>query len=115
MSYLVTAPLVIAKDQAGKLHHMYANSVIPWLNSEQREHFLSLGLVEELDTPEFDEPDTEGGSGDDSAPDTGGSEPGVKPPRSGSEKAWREYAVSQGHDQATVDGLSKQELIELLG
>jgi cytochrome c oxidase cbb3-type subunit 2 len=49
-------PLVVAKDAAGKLHHHYqgggfgANSgaIIPWLNDEQRQHFLRHKLVEEI-------------------------------------------------------------------
>lgn len=44
----VVAPLVIAKDQTGKLHHAYCGSLLGWLNDEQREHFLRRGLVEEI-------------------------------------------------------------------
>lgn len=46
--YRVICPLVIAKDQAGRLHHAYKGSVLGWLNDEQREHFLRKGLVEEI-------------------------------------------------------------------
>lgn len=49
MSYLVTAPCVIARDQDGKLHHRYEGNVIAWLSDEQAEHFLSTGLVERTD------------------------------------------------------------------
>lgn len=49
MSYQVVAPLVIAKDQAGKLQYVYEGGVIPWLSDEQAEHFLSSGLVVETD------------------------------------------------------------------
>jgi hypothetical protein len=51
-------PLVIAKDRDGKLHHYYNQpiggsilygSCIPWLNAEQRDHFLRIGLVEEIE------------------------------------------------------------------
>ncbi|WP_136245913.1 hypothetical protein [Mycobacterium intracellulare] len=48
--YRVICPLVIAKDQTGKLHHAYRGSLLAWLNAEQREHFLRLGLIEELDS-----------------------------------------------------------------
>ena len=47
--YRVTAALVIAKDQTGRLHHIYYGDWIPWLNDEQRGHFLRLGLVEEIE------------------------------------------------------------------
>lgn len=61
--YRVVCPLVIAKDQAGKLHHAYKGSMLAWLNDEQREHFLRKGLVEELpvdDAPEMPSSDTVG-------------------------------------------------------
>jgi hypothetical protein len=47
-AYLVTAPLVIAKDAEGKLHHCYEGAVIPWLSIEQRDAWLRLKLIEEL-------------------------------------------------------------------
>lgn len=48
--YRVLCPLVIAKDQTGKLHHAYRGSMLAWLNDEQRTHFLNKGLIEELDS-----------------------------------------------------------------
>ncbi|GFG72697.1 hypothetical protein [Mycobacterium botniense] len=49
--YRVIAPLVVAKDQTGRNHHVYAGGWLPWLDDEQRAHFLAHGLVEEVDTP----------------------------------------------------------------
>jgi hypothetical protein len=67
MAYRVLVPLVIAKNQAGKLIYHWgpgssghghivadndpsaAGPIIAWLNDEQREHFLRNGLVEEID------------------------------------------------------------------
>ncbi len=46
--YVVRAPLVIAKDQTGKLHHAYRGSQLAWLNPEQAQHFVRKGLVEEI-------------------------------------------------------------------
>jgi cytochrome c oxidase cbb3-type subunit II len=52
-----TVPLLVVKDETGRLHHHYNQaisgsvsygSIIPYLNNEQREHFLRLGLVEEI-------------------------------------------------------------------
>ena len=50
--YRVTAALVIARDQVGRLHHCYRDSRIAWLNDEQRQHFLNKGLVELIDEAE---------------------------------------------------------------
>lgn len=47
MSYLVTAPCVVAKDQDGRLHHVYEGGVIQWLSDEQATHFLGAELVVE--------------------------------------------------------------------
>jgi cytochrome c oxidase cbb3-type subunit 2 len=52
--YRVTAALVVAKDQSGRLHHTYCGDWISWLNDEQRGHFLRLGLVEEIDNESAD-------------------------------------------------------------
>ncbi|APE17764.1 hypothetical protein BOH72_23380 [Mycobacterium sp. WY10] len=54
VAYRVIAPLVLAKDQQGRVHHYYSaesragDSIIPWLSDEQAEHFLNEGLVEKI-------------------------------------------------------------------
>lgn len=56
-------PLVVAKGRDGKLHHHYQHAsrganggpLIPWLNDEQREHFLSKGLVVEVSEHEAEQ------------------------------------------------------------
>jgi hypothetical protein len=47
--FLVTAPLVVAKDVEGHLRHAYQGSRLGWLNDEQRDHFLSKGLVTRIE------------------------------------------------------------------
>lgn len=62
MAYKLLAPMVPVKDARGVIHHHYLNGggpadsgpIIPFLNDQQRAHFLGLGLVEEI-TP--DHPD----------------------------------------------------------
>jgi hypothetical protein len=102
MAYLVTSPLVVAKDQTGFNRHYYHGAVIPWLNDEQREHFLSHGLVEEIA---------------DKAAEKIAPEGAVKPAKTAPVEKWVEYGVTQGHDRGELDALakqSKQDLIELL-
>lgn len=69
MSYVVDAPLVLARDQEGRVHHRYQGAVIDWLSDEQAEHFLGLGLVHKVgDEPAADpsEPDSaDAGNGGD--------------------------------------------------
>lgn len=47
MTYLVTAPVVLAVDQGGQTHHVYAGGAIDWLSDDQRAYFLAEGLVSE--------------------------------------------------------------------
>jgi cytochrome c oxidase cbb3-type subunit II len=46
--FRVTAALVCAKGYDGRLTHCYRGTLLDWLNDEQREHFLRMGLVEEI-------------------------------------------------------------------
>ncbi|WP_260737024.1 hypothetical protein [Mycobacterium sp. SMC-2] len=46
--YRVTCALVIPKDRDGRLHHRYKGELLDYLNDEQRERFLRMGLVEEI-------------------------------------------------------------------
>jgi hypothetical protein len=102
MAYLVTAPLVYAKDETGRVHHCYQGAVIPRLNDQQREHFLRLGLVEEIAVQAAPEPQ----------PIT---EAGRKPLKAAPVEAWVEYAVSQGLSRDEAKAKTKQELIDALG
>lgn len=61
MSYQVTCPLVLAKDKEGKVHERYEGAVIDWLSDEQAEHFISAGLVVELDSAPADSGESDDG------------------------------------------------------
>jgi hypothetical protein len=45
VTYTVVAPLVLAADQGGQTHHVYAGGVIDWLSDQQKAYFLAEGLV----------------------------------------------------------------------
>ncbi len=57
MTYQVVAPLVIAKDQDGRPHHVYAGGIIQWLSLEQKKHFLDTGLVVKIGDTDDDSDD----------------------------------------------------------
>lgn len=63
MSYIVEAPLVLAKDKEGKVHERYEGAVIDWLSPEQAAHLVDTGLVKEVGSAPAadDEPSAEGG------------------------------------------------------
>ena len=101
MSYLVTAPCVVAKDQEGRLHHVYEGGVISWLSDEQAKHFLDSDLVEETDkgvggTEPVDE-------FDDDAP----------PAKAAPKSDWVDYAVAKGYDRAEVEEMTKADIQDL--
>lgn len=118
--YKVTSALVVAADVTGKLHHKYHGSWIPWLNDVQRAHFLRLKLVEELQAPEAvglvaaeaaaHDPGKVAAPAAPKAEQTAG-----KPAKTAPAEKWVDYGVSQGQDRTELEGLSKPELVELLG
>lgn len=92
MSYTVTAPLVLARDQEGAVHHYYEGAAISWLSDEQREHFQALGLISSGTGP--DEPE-------------GGDEAPTKAAPKGD---WVDYAEAEGYDRDEVEAMTKAEI-----
>lgn len=121
MSYRVVAPLVIAEDQAGKLHHVYEGGVIPWLSDAQAQHFLSESLVEKVgaDTgPVLTalDPDAASAQPDQHLVVSGESaSDDSKPLRAAPKADWVDYAVANGADPDEAEALNKSELIDLYG
>jgi hypothetical protein len=52
MSYIVTAPLVLAHGTDGRTYHHYHGEIIEWLDDQQHKHFLETGLVQEIEPAE---------------------------------------------------------------
>lgn len=100
-AYLVKAPLLVVKDQTGLMRHKYQGAVVPFLDDEQREHFLRHGLVEEVSDSDVK------ASGVPVAPS--------KPAKTAPKEAWVEWGVHLGHDRGELDALTKPDLIDLYG
>jgi hypothetical protein len=64
VSFTVTAPLVLARDHEGKVHHCYEGAVINWLSDEQRDHLLGLGFIRANGEAAPTDDDSAGGDGD---------------------------------------------------
>lgn len=122
-AYLVTAPLVVAPDEAGRSHHRYAGQLILWLSDASREHLLGLGLVEEVADPVSPGVvPTEDALNEPPAPvdEPVGAElvvdPTVRPAQTAPKPAWVAHvAAVAGVDPAEAEKLSKPELIALAG
>jgi hypothetical protein len=107
MTYVVDAPLVLARDQEGRVHHRYQGAVVEWLDNQQAKHFVELGLVHKV--------------GNKSAP-TGEDElvlfpEGVEeyatedvPPARVSKGEFVDFAVSKGADEEAANELNKDDL-----
>lgn len=106
MSYLVTAPLVLARDKEGKVHERYEGAVIDWLSDEQAEHLVGTNLVKEVE------------STDDQAD---GPADGEKPAASASNKVLAQWLVDNAvkedgsdYTDAELKPLNKAQLRELI-
>lgn len=95
MSYVVTAPLVIARDETGRQHHLYAGAVLSDnVDPAQLKQLIESDMVAEATA---DEP-TDG-----------------PPAKSASKGDWEAYARSQGATDDDLEGKTKDELVSTYG
>lgn len=98
MSYVVVAPLVLAQDQEGRVHHRYAGEVIDWLPAALASHLVGLGMVREL-----------GGQASDLT------EGGDKPAKVATKAVLVDWLLAQGgYDRAELEDQTKDELWALI-
>lgn len=98
MTYLVVAPLVIARDQAGHSHHVYEGGVIQWLSDEQAKHFLDEGLVRELDDADPDDARVLAG----------------RPSKTATKPVLIDWLAGKGFDRDELEDQTKDQLWELI-
>lgn len=110
MSFKVVAPLVIAKDQVGLLHHVYEGGVIPWLSDEQAKHFLEEGLVEEVASADAQPSDDDGDEVEVQVGEDG------KPLRASNKPALVKWLVDNQTDYpaAELEAMTKEDLWALI-
>ena len=98
-TYRVTAPLVLAKNEAGSNVEVYEGGLVPAGQSDEWvARHVRDGMVAETSAP-----DDAGGSAGDEGDDG-------PPARNASAEEWRAFAVSQGLDEAEAAGMSRDEL-----
>lgn len=122
MSYVVTAPLVLAVDQDGHTHHVYKGGLIEWLSDEQARHFLGEGLVVEAGQLPV-EPESGGEPGLGESDGGGSSDDGGQPPaprERPAQVATKDVLVAwlldsaHGYDRAELEAQTKDELWALI-
>ncbi|UAJ16184.1 hypothetical protein SEA_MALIBO_7 [Gordonia phage Malibo] len=119
---------VLARNEKGqptKIHRYRQGDTIELTGSEEQ-RLVKAGAVvpvvevepvdagdPPVDDPDAGDPDGSDG-GDDSDSDPDGDEP-KRPRKAGPVDDWRAYAVSKGVDADKAEGMTKAELIELVG
>lgn len=111
MGNVVTGPLAVVRDGAGKLRYYYQGTTLPAdLPGDEVGRLVDVGLV----GPSSDTAGSPAG-GDtptpDGDPDGGGRRPAQVAPKA----AWVDWAVSQGASRSDAEESSKADLIELYG
>lgn len=102
MAMQVSAPLVVATTENGRVMHLYKGDVVPKdVSKDSLDNLKSLGFVtgEEVDPiPESPEPVA-----------------AVAPAGNAGLEEWQEYARSRGASDADLDGKTRNELREQYG
>ncbi|AFR48002.1 hypothetical protein [Gordonia sp. KTR9] len=120
---------VLARNEKGqptKIHRYRQGDTIELTGSEEQ-RLVKAGAVVPVvevepvdagdppaDDPDGDDPDGSG-DGDGSDPDPDGDDELKRPRKAGPVDDWRAYAVSKGVDADKAEGMTKAELIELVG
>lgn len=107
MSYIVTAPLVVAADPEGALKYHYQGAEIEFLSDFDAERFLGDGMVVETDSAERSDIDVESPVGPPSDD--------ARPPKTASKEAWVDFAIKSGMSREEAEDASKADLIQALG
>ncbi|KZM70762.1 hypothetical protein [Nocardia terpenica] len=104
--YRVTAPLVLAHDEADRTHHHYYGAVISWLSPLERAHLLGQEQVEEIE-----EPVPPGVVPPAPATPAAPAAEAVRPPQVAPKDVWVDYAVAaHGLDRAAAEAMTKEAL-----
>lgn len=110
--YRVTAPLVLVRDEQGRVKHCYEGAVIDVVDADHAAYLLTQGMVavESVEVPVVvphgGVVDVDAGSGDPAVE-------GSRPPHIAAKARWVEYAVSCGFDRDEAEAMTKQALIAL--
>lgn len=120
MSYVVTAPLVVAARRGGTLGYFYQGQPIPWLSTEDAQRLLADGLIANADTPVTVESASTEAGGTGAAVDRNGmgvpvsessGTAAIERPDPTSPKAeWIEYGVSAGLDRTEAEAMTKAQI-----
>lgn len=111
----VIAPLVLVRDERGRIHHCYENTVVDVLDADHAAYLLEQGMVVHADgtrtNPVVSQPEAP------EVAEVNDGDPVVdrpRPPHVAAKERWIDYAVSQGFDAAEAESMTKAQLIAAL-
>ncbi|AZV00736.1 hypothetical protein SEA_KIKO_8 [Gordonia phage Kiko] len=110
MTYRVTAPLVIAPDDDGKLHYHYEGAEIESISDEAAKRFVADGLIEKLKAPRAAAPKPAAKSTPAKKAGADAKPTGV-PAFTAPDEDWVTYAIEQGMDPEDAKTTPRQDLI----
>lgn len=115
-SLRVIAPLVLVRDEQGRIHHCYENTVIDVADADHAAYLIEQGMVVHADGTRTINPAPQPNWAPEAAEVNGG-DPVVdrpRPPHVAAKERWIDYAVLQGFDAAEAASMTKAQLIAAL-
>jgi hypothetical protein len=111
----VIAPLVLVRDEQGRIHHCYENAVIDAIDADHADYLLAQGMVVAVDDTR--QPPVAADRGEPDQVEVGGGDPAVdrpRPPHVAAKERWIDYAVTQGFSADEASAMTKAQLIAAL-
>lgn len=110
MTFVVTAPLVVAAGPDGALGYHYQGQPIDWLSEEDAQRLIADGMIENvsgsaLSAPVVDQDASDNGDQTD-APKQLPERPAPTDPK----PDWIAYGIAAGLDAAAVEGMTKPQI-----
>lgn len=116
--YVVTGPLAVVKDPAGKVRYFYTGAAIPGdISADQLKLLTERGLISKVADPAPGFAELKEALSKDESSETGaanGSGSVERPAQVAAKPLWVEYAVSRGmsREEAESETMTKQKLID---
>lgn len=114
MSYRVTAPLVLVRDEDGKTHHLYEGTVVDFIDAGHAAYLLEQGMLAADGTSSGAASSAEARTVDAEVNDSDPDVDSPRPPHVAAKAKWVDYAVDQGFDRDEAEAMSKEKLIAAL-
>lgn len=114
MQLRVLAPLVLARDEKGRTHHLYEGAVVDFIDASHAAYLLKNGMVAASGSGQ----PSPVVAGDEVVAAVSDGDPDAdlpRPPHIAAKARWVDYAVSQGFSRDEAESMTKEKLIATVG